>query len=154
MDDEYFRASAGILVIDGGGRVLALERDDLDGAWQLPQGGITTGEDPLAAAARELEEETGLAWSSVELLEELPTWLTYELPEEARSEKTGRGQVQKWFLVRLTGTDADIDLRSGAAAPEFKRAEWMTIADLMARTWIVRRPIYCQLALSWSAYLA
>lgn len=29
-------------------------------SWEIPEGGCTTGEDPLAAAQRELEEETGL----------------------------------------------------------------------------------------------
>jgi predicted NUDIX family NTP pyrophosphohydrolase len=35
-------------------------RRDL-GAWTIPKGGIADGEDPLAAACREFEEETGFA---------------------------------------------------------------------------------------------
>ncbi|HXO41299.1 MAG TPA: NUDIX domain-containing protein [Thermoanaerobaculia bacterium] len=31
------------------------------GAWSIPKGEVTAGEDPLAAARRELEEETGFA---------------------------------------------------------------------------------------------
>ncbi len=40
MPEEYFRAGAGAVVINREGLVLALERADIPGAWQLPQGGL------------------------------------------------------------------------------------------------------------------
>jgi 8-oxo-dGTP diphosphatase len=40
----------------------------LAGAWEFPGGKIEPGEDPAAAARRELEEETGLIASSLEPL--------------------------------------------------------------------------------------
>lgn len=54
------------LVLTCGGAVLALLRDDtptipFPGHWDLPGGGIDTGETPLACGLRELTEETGLA---------------------------------------------------------------------------------------------
>ena len=72
-------------------------------SWQMPQGGIDQGEDPLEAAKRELWEETNVR--SVELIAELPDWLNYDLPEEARGRWAGRyrGQSQKWFLFRFLG---------------------------------------------------
>jgi putative (di)nucleoside polyphosphate hydrolase len=54
------------------------------------------------------------------VIAEPPEWLGYELPPEARSEKTGRGQVQKWFLVRYRGSDDGVDINTGAST-EFRR---------------------------------
>jgi putative (di)nucleoside polyphosphate hydrolase len=99
--DAVFRAGVGMIVTDGAGLVLALERSDVPGAWQLPQGGMEEGETAEAAAWRELQEETQLGREHVFLLESLDAWLGYELPEDLRSRKTGRGQVHRWFLFQL-----------------------------------------------------
>lgn len=54
------------LICDLDGKVLLLRREDrsmadLDGLWELPGGKVEFGEDPEAAAVREVLEETGLA---------------------------------------------------------------------------------------------
>jgi putative (di)nucleoside polyphosphate hydrolase len=149
---QVFRANVGVIVVDRQGRVLALERSDRAGAWQLPQGGLHRGEEPLAAALRELREETGLGQADVRLIAEHPSWLAYELPAEARSDKTGRGQVQKWFLFELAG-EIEIDLE-GAEAGEFGDHRWMKMADLARATWVVRRGIYQELLRHFADRLA
>src|SRR5712691_6281952 len=80
-------------------------------AWQMPQGGIDPGETPRQAALRELKEEIGTDQAAI--LGESPRWLHYDLPPEIAGGMWGgryRGQRQKWFAMRFTGEDVDIDL--------------------------------------------
>jgi putative (di)nucleoside polyphosphate hydrolase len=87
--DQYFRASAGIVLLNEREEVLAIERRKIPGAWQLPQGGIRMDEEPKEAAKRELSEETNLnASRDARLVGELPEWTAYELPAADRGEKT------------------------------------------------------------------
>lgn len=48
-----------VLVFDGEGRVLLVRHGYGSARWMLPGGGVARGEDPCAAAVRELAEETG-----------------------------------------------------------------------------------------------
>ena len=148
----YFRANVGVVVTDGRGRILALQRAGRPGQWQCPQGGLDVGESPREAALRELEEETGIRQDEVELVAEHPRWLAYELPPKAQNERIGMGQVQRWFLVRLVDPDRAIDL-SEAEHDEFDAFEWTTLDELAARVWIVKRPIYEELATHFAADL-
>jgi putative (di)nucleoside polyphosphate hydrolase len=154
---QRFRANVGIAVLNDNGDVLALERRDKKNPdrateeWQMPQGGLDLGEEPETAWSRELEEEIGVGRSDVDLLGEYPEWLAYELPKEVRAKpdvqaKQGRGQVQKWFFVRLK-REAQIDLsgRNGQES-EFRAYKWMPLKLLASNTWVVRRPIYQRLA--------
>lgn len=154
MPSQSFRANVGIVVARADGHVLVFERADKPGQWQLPQGGLDVDEEPGQAALRELEEETGIAADRVELMAEHPGWLAYELPPERRRSKTGRGQVQKWFLLRFLGTDDDIDLVPAASErQEFRAFRWVPLAELVEEVWEVRRPIYQALVEEWSERL-
>ena len=148
---EYFRAGAGAVIIDGRGLVLALERAGIAGAWQFPQGGLKSGEEPISAVYREITEETGIAGSALELLESAPEPLVYELPPEARSAKTGRGQVQYWFLFRFHGDESAINVERGG---EFRAWQWLHFPDLLKATVEFRRPVYRRLAELFGGYLA
>jgi len=143
MAHETFRVGVGLVVSNAKGEVLAIERSDRPGAWQLPQGGVDEGESTLDAAFRELEEETGLARKHVAFVAEYPAWLGYELPERARSRKTGRGQVHRWFSFRLKADEEAIRLAKGGEARSWK---WMTWSDLVVATVEFRRGVYELLA--------
>jgi putative (di)nucleoside polyphosphate hydrolase len=146
---QFFRAGVGIGVLNTRGAVLALERFERPGAWQLPQGGLDAGEEPVDAAQRELNEETGLSWDDVELLGEHPRWLAYELDPDMRKPDLGRGQVQKWFVVCLTNRRPTIEIdrvdeRKGH--PEFRAYAWMSFDELLSKAAPFRRAVYEPLA--------
>jgi len=135
----FFRANVGAVLCETAGRVLAFERSDVPGAWQLPQGGIDAGEDPEIAVLREVAEETGIGASRIERLGRHPQLLAYELPRELWSEKTGRGQVQYWYYFR--GERLSLE-RSIALGAEFGAWRWMELRDLAAEVASFRRPVY------------
>jgi putative (di)nucleoside polyphosphate hydrolase len=139
-----YRPCAGTAVFNRDGLVLIGERSPNpelaagDPIWQLPQGGIDKGEEPLAAAIRELYEETSIR--SATLLEEAPDWFTYDLPREMVGialRGKFRGQRQKWFAFRFEGDDSEIDVVNpggGQFESEFSSWRWEkleTIPDLI-----------------------
>ncbi len=124
-----YRACAGLAVFNREGHVFIGRR--LDGpehidathCWQMPQGGIDPGEDTYRAALRELYEETSIR--SVQKLGEIPEWLTYDIPREIAGhawQGKYRGQTQKWYALRFTGEESEINIvepGGGAHKPEF-----------------------------------
>lgn len=153
LPPNVFRANVGMVVINDKGKVLALKRSDVKEAWQLPQGGIKDNECPLEAAFRELHEETNLRQRDLKLEKECPEWLAYELPKEKRSGKYGRGQVQKWYLFRLTGAETHIKLER-EIDQEFVSLKWMSLQDLIQQAVSFRQSVYKNLARHFSQYLA
>ncbi len=139
---QYFRAGAGAVIFNSRGLVLALERTDVPGAWQLPQGGLEDAEEPIRAALREVAEETGIDERDLLPVAAYPEPLVYELPAGARSEKTGRGQVQYWFLFRFLGREETIDVTGGG---EFRAWKWAPFEDLVDAAVEFRRPLYRRL---------
>lgn len=155
-EDDFFRANVGVLCLSEEGLVLAFERKDHPGSWQMPQGGLHVGETPLEAARRELAEESGMAPERVAelpLLREHPEWLVYTLPE--RSGFYGLGQVQRWLAFRYPGArervSEELDL---ARSPEFRSWAWMRLAEVTERTAPFRRPVYERLANAFAEWLA
>ena len=152
-EDLPYRPCVGIMVLNAQGLVWAGKRakegnTEYSGhpkLWQMPQGGIDKGEDPLSAAHRELYEETGMR--SVKLIEEAPDWINYDLP--AKMIGTGlrgkfRGQTQKWFAFRFTGNESEIriDPPPDGHDREFEEWAWLPMADLPDLIVPFKREIY------------
>jgi len=127
-----YRPAAGIMLVNEHKKVFVGQRiDSTLEAWQMPQGGLDEGEDVEAGALRELEEETGIAASLVEILARSRQELLYDLPEDLVGKLWKgryRGQRQIWFLMRFLGRDADINLET--SHPEFRAWKWAEPNDL------------------------
>ena len=137
-----YRDGVGIMLLNADGDIFTGQRlDSKLEAWQMPQGGIDPGEMPLDTAWRELAEETGITKATV--VAEGREWLYYDLPDELIGTIwKGRycGQRQKWFAMRFTGTDADVDIAT--AHPEFRAWRWSTVGELSALIVPFKRDLY------------
>jgi putative (di)nucleoside polyphosphate hydrolase len=153
MSKSAYRPCVGIVVLNRAGRVFIGRRSegpehaDDTYVWQMPQGGIDPGEDTWQAALRELHEETNI--SSVERLAEMKEWLTYDIPPEIIGNAWRgkyRGQRQKWYAVRFTGEEREIDPLHppGGHKPEFIAWRWEPMANLPALIIPFKRPVYEQ----------
>lgn len=147
-----YRPCVGVMLINAhkrafvGHRSKGPEQVDLEHAWQMPQGGLDEGEDPYEAALRELYEETNIR--SVERIAESRDWLTYDLPPELMGKAWKgkyRGQAQKWYLLRFTGEEREIDVlrpAGGAHKPEFDSWRWEEPTRLPALIVPFKRGVY------------
>ena len=126
------RSGVGIIVLNKNNEIFVAKRiDNSKNYWQMPQGGVNQGEDFLAAAYRELEEETSI--TNVKLISELEGYTEYNLPDNLLGiiwKGKYRGQKQKWFLMRHLGNDSEINLKT--KKPEFLDWKWVELKDITA----------------------
>ncbi len=137
-----YRPGVGMMLLNRDHQVFVGRRiDTTSEAWQMPQGGIDEGESPREAARRELREEIGT--DKTEIIGESRGWLTYDLPGELIPKLWGgrfRGQRQKWFALRFTGDDGDINIATDH--PEFCAWQWVKIDRLPALIVSFKRDLY------------
>src|SRR3546814_10432614 len=114
--DLPYRRCAGVMLVNYEGKIFVGQRLDTRAeAWQMPQGGIDEGEEPQAAALRELGEETGIAARHIQFLARAKEEPYYDLPDELVGKLWNgqyRGQRPVWFLACFTGTDAYVNIET------------------------------------------
>lgn len=124
-----YRPCVGIALFNSENKVFVGERIDTPGSWQMPQGGIDSGEEIIHAALRELYEEVGT--DKAELIRIGEHRICYDVPMELSTKHWGgkfRGQEQTWVAMRFTGKDSDIHL-DGHDVPEFSKWQWVDLKD-------------------------
>ena len=134
MDEKFknlpLRKGVGIIVLNNNNKVFVAKRiDNPQNFWQMPQGGVDQGEDFLAAAYRELEEETSI--KKVKLIKEIEGLISYQLPNHLLGKiwkGKYKGQEQKWFLMRFLGEDRDINIKT--KKPEFLEWKWIELDEI------------------------
>ena len=150
-----YRPCVGLVVLNARGEVFAAQRiDNPTDAWQMPQGGVDKGEAPRDAALRELKEETGIDAASVEVVAETENWIPYDLPHELVPKLwKGRykGQEQKWFLLRFSGDDAEIDIET--EEPEFSAWRWMRPDQVIEKIVPFKRATYEEVFAAFERHL-
>ena len=124
------RSGVGIVVLNKENKVFVAKRiDNQKNFWQMPQGGVDKSEDYLAAAYRELEEETSI--KNVNLVRELDGLISYELPKNLLGiiwKGKYRGQEQKWFVMKFLGQDSEININT--KHPEFCEWKWIDLENI------------------------
>lgn len=151
--ERKFRPCVGITLFNKDGLVFAAQRIDTPGAWQMPQGGIDKGEEPIAAGIRELEEETGIRPDRVTFLGQTPDWLSYELPEHLLGnvwKGKYRGQKQLWYAYQFLGEDSEINIET--EHPEFSAWQWMELEKLPDLIVPFKRDVYLAVAQQFRKY--
>ena len=86
--------------------------------WDFPKGEIESGEDPLQAACREIEEETGLKgllfpWG--EGYRETPVY--------------GKGKVARYYLAESPAGDVHLPVSPELGVPEHHEFRWTSYPE-------------------------
>ena len=139
------RNGVGVIILNEKNRVFVGKRKDnpID-KWQMPQGGVNTGENLVDAMKRELHEETNI--QNIKILNEIDGWFEYELPKNLLGKiwkGRYRGQKQKWFVVKFLGNDTEINLQTDK--PEFIEWRWLDIENLPNVIVDFKKKVYEQL---------
>ena len=147
------RIGVGVIVLNDENKVFVGKRKDNPGdKWQMPQGGVDKNENFLSAMKRELYEETSI--KSIKVLKELDGLFEYELPKNLLGiiwKGRFRGQKQKWFVVRFTGEESEINLKT--KHPEFIEWKWVEMDKLPKIIVDFKKDVYEKLLLELKKFI-
>jgi len=117
-----FRENVTVVIINKNKKVMMCEHIWIDDAWQLPQGGIESGETPEVTVIRELDEELGS--KKFKIIKQMPEKLKYFFPFYLKEKYDSGGNNQTFFLVYYYGEDSEIRF-DNQEKPEFKSFKWV-----------------------------
>lgn len=143
IDSRGYRANVGIILCNDSGGLFWARRVGQQ-AWQFPQGGIQEQENAEQALFRELHEEVGLAPEHVEVMGATRDWLYYRLPKHLirrHSKPLCIGQKQRWFLLRLVGSEDNVCL-DRCEKPEFDHWRWVSYWHPLEEIVFFKRKVY------------
>ena len=146
IDEQGFRESVGIIIVNPRNRRLFWAKRCSQHAWQFPQGGINKNEIPEEALYRELWEEVGLQSDQVKIIAKTEEWLRYNLPKQhVRHNRLPLcvGQKQIWFLLEMKAADEAIDLAC-TSKPEFDSWCWVDYWYPLRKVIPFKKKIYRQ----------
>ena len=147
------RIGVGAIVLNNENKIFVGKRlDNPIDKWQMPQGGVDKGENFITAMKRELKEETSI--QNIKILKQIDKWFEYELPKNLLGiiwKGKFRGQKQKWFIVRFTGKENEINLKT--KHPEFIEWKWIEIDELTKVIVDFKRDVYNKLVLELKKFI-
>lgn len=154
-DTVAYRPCVGMMLVNPANLVFVGCRiDSTQAAWQMPQGGIDSGETPIEAARRELQEETGITPDKAELISGRNDWLFYDLPQDLVPKLWGgryAGQMQRWFLLKFHGSDEDICIDT--EHPEYSEWRWLPVNELVGNIVPFKQDVYQKVVNGFSGFL-
>ena len=151
--DHLYRSGVGILVINRNQKIFVGKRiDNHSDAWQMPQGGIDSGEDEDKAMFRELAEETNI--KDIRILSKSSKYFYYNLPYKLQKKFWGGkflGQKQRWYLVEFLGEDNAINIKT--ESPEFSEWKWISKDEIINMVVSFKKDLYLDIINEFRDYL-
>ena len=130
-----------LLIFNNEKKLFLGERNNSNGIWQFPQGGVEAGftleENVVREAAEELgaEEQLFVIKAKLNLINQYDFMQTPEVYKDIF-----RGQSQTFWLVEYLGNDEDIQL--DRHIPEFRSYKWMSVDEVVKNAEPLRLPAY------------
>jgi 8-oxo-dGTP pyrophosphatase MutT (NUDIX family) len=115
------RLSSGVVVVNGAGaqRQLLLLRAYKN--WDFPKGLVEAGEEPFAAALREVREETTLQH------------LVFDWGQDyIETGPYNKGKVARYYIARSDEREVSLPVNPNIGMPEHHEARWVTYEGALA----------------------
>ncbi len=136
-----YRPCAAMLLFNTDGKVLMADRNDCnDPAWQLPQGGVESGESIEESVFRELEEEIGT--SAAKIISIADEKICYDWPKQIKwkGPENWLGQCVTLVALIFLGDDKEINVHTHS--PEFRDWKWVPLETIPELTIPFKKPLY------------
>src|ERR1700730_10705423 len=115
---EETRSAGGVVANDDGKILVVSQRGN---SWSLPKGHIDPGEDPIAAAKREIAEESGI--NDLQFVRELGTYQRYKIGLHGGDDTTELKTITMFLCKTSQKSLKPVD-------PHNPEARWVASADV------------------------